>query len=191
MTEKVDLRVQKTKKALTDAFMNLLSENTFDDITVNELCLAAGIRRATFYKHYRDKYDFVSSVTKTLRERFDTRIWGKREYSSTAEYYVEYAKRIVGFISENESAFDNLVKSNLFPTVISLILEQNLEDTRERLVKSVKNGLKLCASVDVVANMCSGGVASTIYSWVAGGRKKDPDTLSAEIGEIVKRIIDN
>ncbi|MFQ9554532.1 MAG: TetR family transcriptional regulator [Oscillospiraceae bacterium] len=37
----------------------LMAEETFDDITVNELCARALIRRPTFYSHFEDKYDFL------------------------------------------------------------------------------------------------------------------------------------
>ena len=55
MARKEDLRVRKTKKAIAEAFMALLEEKNYDEITVNELCDRAGVRRTTFYKHYKDK----------------------------------------------------------------------------------------------------------------------------------------
>ena len=57
--KKTDLRVLKTKQALRNSFIDLIREKTFESITVNELCDQAMVRRATFYKHYADKYDFV------------------------------------------------------------------------------------------------------------------------------------
>lgn len=45
MEKKKDLRVQKTYSALMAAFEALMAEETFDDITVNELCARALIRR--------------------------------------------------------------------------------------------------------------------------------------------------
>ncbi len=59
MEKKKDLRVQKTYSALMAAFEALMAEETFDDITVNELCARALIRRPTFYSHFEDKYDFL------------------------------------------------------------------------------------------------------------------------------------
>lgn len=59
MEKKKDLRVQKTYRALMAAFEALMAEETFDDITVNELCARALIRRPTFYSHFEDKYDFL------------------------------------------------------------------------------------------------------------------------------------
>ena len=55
---KSDLRIIKTRKALYTAFTMLLGEKSFEDITVNELCENAMVRRATCYKHFADKYDF-------------------------------------------------------------------------------------------------------------------------------------
>ena len=59
MEKKSDLRVRKTYEALMRAFEDLLTGKTFDDITVNELCERAMIRRPTFYSHFEDKYDFL------------------------------------------------------------------------------------------------------------------------------------
>ena len=58
-TDHVDLRVQRTYKLLGDAFVSLLSEKNFDQITVREICDRAMVRRTTFYQHFKDKQDFL------------------------------------------------------------------------------------------------------------------------------------
>ncbi len=187
--QKEDLRVKKTKKALSEAFFTLLTEKTFEEITINELCERADVRRATFYKHYTDKFNFLTSVIKSLRTRFDTLIWKSEKPSTTAEYYVSYAKRVVGFISENEAIISNLMNSDLLPSCFNIIVEQNYIDTRDRLERSANAGMKLCAPIDTVAMMCAGGVSHTIYSWLKSGMKKDPDVLADEIGDAVLAIL--
>ena len=57
MEEKTDLRIRKPYKALCDAF-------------VNELCDEAMIRRATFYKHFADQYDFFSFFIRQKQDQF-------------------------------------------------------------------------------------------------------------------------
>ena len=52
MEEKTDLRIRKTYKALCDAFVTILEKKRFDDLTVNELCDEAMIRRAAFHKQF-------------------------------------------------------------------------------------------------------------------------------------------
>ena len=61
-TKRIDLRTQKVYSSLIEAFKNLLIEKSFEEITINELCDRACTRRATFYKHFSDKYDFFLFV---------------------------------------------------------------------------------------------------------------------------------
>lgn len=73
--EDLDLRVQKTYKALIETFNHLLQEKEFDKISVTEICDMAMIRRPTFYKHFIDKYDFISYFIKyKINEIFDCAI---------------------------------------------------------------------------------------------------------------------
>lgn len=62
--EKLDLRIQKTYKSLIENFEELLNENEFEKISVTQICDAAMIRRPTFYKHFLDKYDFLTFFIK-------------------------------------------------------------------------------------------------------------------------------
>ena len=57
-----DRRVIKTKRNIRESLIRLLSEKPFDDITVTELCAAAGMSRITFYTHYSDKYELTESL---------------------------------------------------------------------------------------------------------------------------------
>jgi hypothetical protein len=107
----------------------------------------------------------------------------------TKEYYVAYAKRIVAFVNENETAINNIFNSNLFPTVMYTIVEQNYKDTVERLRISVSEGMQLNASVEVVAGMCAGGIGATIYHWIVSGKKISADELADQIGAVVSAAI--
>lgn len=190
MAVKEDLRVKRTKKALADAFINLLSVKSFEDITINELCDTAGIRRATFYKHYTDKFDFLTLYVSSLRDRFDSTVWKSDSSAPTREYYVAYAKRMIKFIDENPAATDNVLKSHLFPSMLTIILERNYKDTLARLEASAKAGMKLPATPEVTASMIAGAVAAAIYTWLISGKKKDADELAREVGEVVANLIE-
>ena len=50
--EKTDLRVIRTRKAIRDAFCDMIMEMDFQDITIKELTQRAMINRNTFYLHY-------------------------------------------------------------------------------------------------------------------------------------------
>lgn len=184
-----DMRVVKTKGSLLQSFFKLLSEKTFEEITVNELCQEAGVRRATFYKHFEDKNDFLFKAVKMLRERFDSLIWKKSKPGSTKQYYVEYVRGLIVYINEHFTAARNILASNLTEGVIHIIAIQNYEETRSRLEKSVNDGISIPASVESTSLMLVGGVAQIIIDWVAKDRPVPVEKLFIEIEALVSALI--
>src|SRR5262245_45654368 len=61
-----DLRVIRTRRMLRDAMMALVIQKGFDSVTVNDIVKLAMVNRATFYRHYQDKYDLVESYLDEL-----------------------------------------------------------------------------------------------------------------------------
>ncbi|MGN0294569.1 MAG: TetR/AcrR family transcriptional regulator [Lachnospiraceae bacterium] len=58
----MDLRIQKTRNSIINAFLELRSRKPIEKITVTELAELAVINKATFYKHYKDIYDLSESL---------------------------------------------------------------------------------------------------------------------------------
>ncbi len=65
-----DLRVIKTKRALSQSFFQLLKNKEFSDITVKNICSFALIHRTTFYQHFFDKYDLLVYLISSLTKEF-------------------------------------------------------------------------------------------------------------------------
>ena len=57
-----DLRVIKTKSSIKGAFIELVEEKGFDNVTVKDICSKALINRNTFYLHYYDKVDLLNKI---------------------------------------------------------------------------------------------------------------------------------
>lgn len=57
-----DPRIARSRQALRDAFIELLTECGLDGFTVNDLCRAAGLNRGTFYNHFHDKEAFLAAL---------------------------------------------------------------------------------------------------------------------------------
>nr|WP_295974931.1 TetR/AcrR family transcriptional regulator [uncultured Bacillus sp.] len=60
--DKVDLRVQKTKRAIKEAFLTLVQTKGYERITVQDIADTALINRNTFYLHYLDKPDLAEKL---------------------------------------------------------------------------------------------------------------------------------
>ena len=60
--EQIDLRIRRTHKFLQEAMIELITEKGFESITVGDIAERAMINRATFYRHYQDKYELVAKI---------------------------------------------------------------------------------------------------------------------------------
>ncbi len=189
MAKKEDLRIVKTKRSLIKAFYNLLQETSLDNITVNIICEKADIRRATFYKHFKDKLDFYTFIMKSFRDDFDsTRIDTDKSTPITEAYYVEYATELLNYFVKHGDAMNKILESSMCALVIDIFVSQNYIDTKKRLEMSVENGVRLPASVDTVTNMLVGGISHIIVAWFKSEDKIPIQTLIDEITCIIERI---
>ncbi len=71
---KEDLRVIKTRAAIDAAFLQLLEEKPYSDISIRDIAERAIISRNTFYLHYSDKAalieDFCDRLLKKIQNCF-------------------------------------------------------------------------------------------------------------------------
>ncbi|WP_336773317.1 TetR/AcrR family transcriptional regulator [Paenibacillus sp. MMO-58] len=69
-----DLRIIKTKRALHEALLALLKNQTLESISVSVLCREAGVNRGTFYLHYNDVGalfdEHLNNLLKDLEESY-------------------------------------------------------------------------------------------------------------------------
>ena len=64
-------QAQRTKKALTEAFLALLHDHKeYSDITVNDITERANLGRATFYRHFPSKADVLVHLHEGIFNRF-------------------------------------------------------------------------------------------------------------------------
>ena len=61
-----DRRIRKSKQAIHHAFLQLLTETSFDKLTIQQLTETADINRSTFYSYYVDKYDLLEEIENKL-----------------------------------------------------------------------------------------------------------------------------
>lgn len=65
----MDPRVIRTRQLLRDALVELIDEQGYEKITVQDITKRATLNRATFYLHFRDKLDLLyQSSMETLQQ---------------------------------------------------------------------------------------------------------------------------
>src|SRR6266540_3495800 len=67
----VDRRVQKTRKLLQDALIELVVEKSYESVSIREILDRANVGRSTFYAHFQDKDQLLQSIFERLDELFE------------------------------------------------------------------------------------------------------------------------
>jgi AcrR family transcriptional regulator len=75
--ENLDRRVQRTRRLLQEALLELILEKGYDRITVQNIIDRADVGRSTFYTHYLDKKDLLESGLEPLRQELGQHLAGE------------------------------------------------------------------------------------------------------------------
>jgi AcrR family transcriptional regulator len=63
-----DPRIVRTRNLIINAFLKLIKEKAFESISVKDITELATINRATFYRHFLDKYALLDKVLIKMME---------------------------------------------------------------------------------------------------------------------------
>ncbi|MBQ8518827.1 MAG: TetR/AcrR family transcriptional regulator [Agathobacter sp.] len=111
----MDIRIEKTEKAIKNAFMELRSKKALEKITIKELCELACINKSTFYSHYEDIYALSEALEIETVNSIVSSIPKDREYSSDNphEFTRELCLAFVSHISLINILFSVKEQNNL------------------------------------------------------------------------------
>lgn len=62
----MDIRIEKTDRAIEKAFMELRARQPLEKIRIKDLCTLAKVNKSTFYAHYEDIYELSGRLENKL-----------------------------------------------------------------------------------------------------------------------------
>ena len=112
MPKKTDLRVIKSKKAIKDAFLQLIKEKSYANITITDIAKRAMINRKTFYMHYETKENLYNEITDELLEEITPPIVYEGIHSLKGKDQRAAVTHLLLKIKENKDVFEILISDN-------------------------------------------------------------------------------
>ncbi len=182
--KKEDLRIMRTHKLLCDAMFALLETQSFDDISVVNICEKAMVHRATFYKHFKDKYEFIEFVTKEKLHDFYEQSKQYADFSDKEKLYSAIIDNVLTFIVENKQMLKIAAgssNSNFFDSLQRIICEE----LTDFLLSSQKNGETYRAPIDIYAKFLTGGFIAIVRWWLANDTGYTRDDMANHIENLL------
>ena len=183
--KKEDLRIRRTHKLLCDAMLNLLEEYSYDSISVVDICDKAMVHRATFYKHFADKNEFMEYVTRVkLREFYDLNAKVHVSTDLNNAYY-EIINNVLTFVEMNRNMLRLSIQSSSNSSFIDSLHKIIYEEFVELIEILEKNGETFRVPKDMLAQFYTGGFSSILRSWIADETSYTKPELSLYIEKLL------
>ncbi len=186
---KLDLRIEKTYRALCEAFTALLEERHYEEITVSDLCDRALIRRTTFYKHFADKQEFLAFYVRRIREEFQRRAEPKGGCEDMRERSSRMIHELMLFLRENDRLVQSCLSSNAIETIATVVTHEVATLLNAQLSEEVERGARLCAPASVLAAYVAGGLLTTLLLRRGGRDGVGVDELERDLDAIAGRLL--
>lgn len=186
MDEKLDLRIKKTHKALRKAMQELLTEKSFDEISVTELCERAETRRATFYKHFGDKSELLVYMIQELQQEYNARNEVVFDIQNPKKCMTTIFKYLIDFLDENRNMARTVMKSNAKHIVLDILSEQITFDLKNHFAAMQQNKDVNKFLPEMMAIISSGIVINCSQWWITNSNHISKDEVIKQFELLVE-----
>lgn len=168
MNTKNNLRYKISSEKIETAFLTLILNNSYENITISQVCKEANINRSTFYCHYDDINDLIIKIeSKFATSTANIFGYGQRQ---THQAFID----MFTFIKENKyfyKAFLNIPYVTLAETNIKINVLKNIGDNTN-IDKSNKMGIFYRAS------FFGAGIKEMCRLWLQYDCKETPEEMA-------------
>nr|WP_245339397.1 TetR/AcrR family transcriptional regulator [Staphylococcus sp. GDX8P54P] len=184
MLNKQDLRVQKTHQALITSFSELLQSKSLEQITVQDLCTKANVRRSTFYRHFSDKYDLLNHVVGTLIDHFRALYLPDINPDNPRQFFEKLMRDVLTFIHDNKDMVRSVITLNFYGEVYTIFYEQIYKAVQKQIEFDRQSG-QFYVDVTIYGEFLTGGILSVITNWIQHGQQQSIDKVTNEIVNMI------
>jgi AcrR family transcriptional regulator len=160
---RIDPRVKRTRKLLLDAFLSVMAEKSFDNVTVQDIAARATVNRATFYAHFVDKYALVDEL---IREGFTQML--EQRTAAHALSIEEHLRRLILAVCDYWTALHSQCKHSyrMFDSLVEAQVKAQLrEQVRTAMLERSAPRSHSYPRLELLATIVSWAIYGAALEW--------------------------
>lgn len=176
---KVDKRIQKTRKLLSESLISLILEKGYESVSVQDILVKANVGRSTFYFHYENKEQLFLDGFRNLNIKF---------FESKVDQKKLIFLPLISHIAENA----NLAKALLGKKGGDIFFDMLKYQVADYLMKSFKPKISQRSEKRLWNFNClaaASAVLSLIRSWIDDQMSFSAEQISLQAEHYVKSIL--
>lgn len=175
-----DRRIQKSKDAIEKAFIDLMCDKGFDQITIQDISDSANVGRRTFYHHYEDKYDLLSSLINSHISELRSICHAPKNYNLAQQDLLWFA-----YFEEHYTFFSAMLSGQGAFTFRELLLTFVIEELKDYV--DFSNGINKGIDQEIYLQFFGSAIIGVIEDYF---KKNEPNTsklLSEQVMILLNR----
>jgi AcrR family transcriptional regulator len=184
--EQTDPRVRRTHTLLQEALIELAAERGFDAVTVGDIAKRAGVNRATFYRHYQDKYDLLEQIFQEVISQFASDLGppGEVARSIDPQNPPERWVKLFEHFAEHERLYHTLLGRKGSSWFVARVrdyftsLMEEREQQRAQLPAFRGKTFQSTMPRKVAMTLMSNLLISTVAWWLESGKQYSPKQIA-------------
>jgi len=179
---KVDRRILKSQEAMKRAVIELMTEKSFDEITIQDIADRANINRGTIYLHYQDKFDLLDKLIEShINELREMGEWACRlDWSSALLPFFEYFEK-------NYVFFSTMLASKGAPSFRKRLLDYITEGFQGEIDR--ESGKNKDLSEYVMLQYAGTAYVGVIEWWIRNDMPYPPEEMAKQVGTLLERSL--
>lgn len=183
MKSATDRRVLRSKQALRDALLSLMSKKSFSSISITEIVEMANYNRGTFYTHYVNKEALLDDVLGELIDELITAF--RAPYDQVEMFRIDELSansiKIFEHIDSRKDVYSVLFHSDVLPMVkekmfteLKRISSEDLEHTYDSKINP-----------DLMQAYTMHALMGLVFYWIEGGFQYPPKYMQEQLIEML------
>lgn len=175
-----DRRVVRTKRAIRNAFIKLLSQKDLNDISVKDIADAADVDRKTVYNYYSGVYEIRNEVENEIIGLLENAV-KELDVKSSIDDPLKLFETLTDIINSNLELYGHLFKID----ANSYIIRKVNKVLRDKVCDGLKTAELGDCDYELCADFVTSGMLSVYQNWFDSGCVKPLEQLSKEAGKLV------
>ena len=153
------MRVTRTIRDFENELITLLEKNSFESLTVDQICKEALMHRSSFYRYFSDKYDLLEQ---TLNAQIN-------KLTENTDSEDDIIKQLLSYIDKNKDVIRHLApnsaRSSLYTEILNILSQVLLERRNLETNDPIVTALQKSDNPEMLAYVLSGAIIGTFYWW--------------------------
>jgi AcrR family transcriptional regulator len=176
-----DRRSIKTKRAIRNAFLELLKEKSINKISVVEISKLADLGRGTFYLHYKDVYELMEHLENELIHNLEI-LYDTSYPCGNSSNMLKFTGTVTDYMEENRESFLVLARMENG----GRILEKIKYLFNQKLLSSEGDVVTELAKAEVL--FIVSGAFGILEAWLKEGMKMSSKSVSEMLNHVLTKF---